>query len=183
VSSSTSDSSSSPTSPTIPARAVRAASPTATRAWSADSASAPTSTRSGTTALVLEFLDGRAPLLRERADRIVDGHGDLLADDIFCLDDGPRLLHCLDFDDHLRHVDALDDAASLAMDLQRLGRPDLAETFLDGYAEFAADPAPSALRHHYVASRAVVRAKVALLRHDQGDPHAAEDAGPHLELA
>ena len=35
---------------------------------------------------------------------IVDGHGDLLADDIFCMDDGPRILDCLEFDDHLRHV-------------------------------------------------------------------------------
>jgi len=47
------------------------------------------------------FLAGRARLFdaRIRADRIVDGHGDLLADDIFCLDDGPRILDCLDFDD------------------------------------------------------------------------------------
>ena len=63
-------------------------------------------------------------------------------------------------------------------------RPDgPAETFLNRYAEFAADPAPSGLRHHYVAYRAVVRAKVALLRHDQGEPHAAADATAHLELA
>ena len=132
--------------------------------------------------LVLEFLDGRAPLLSERASRVVDGHGDLLADDIYCLDDGPRLLDCLDFDDHLRHVDGLDDAAFLAMDLEHLGHPGLAQTFLDRYAEFAADPAPPALRHHYVAYRAVVRAKVALLRHDQGEPHAAADARAHLDL-
>jgi aminoglycoside phosphotransferase family enzyme len=133
--------------------------------------------------LVLEFLDGRAPLLSERASRVIDGHGDLLADDIYCLDDGPRLLDCLDFDDHLRHVDGLDDAAFLAMDLEHLGRLGLAQTFLDRYAEFAADLAPSTLRHHYVAYRAVVRAKVALLRHDQGEPHAAADARAHLELA
>jgi aminoglycoside phosphotransferase family enzyme/predicted kinase len=133
--------------------------------------------------LVLEFLDGRTPLLSERSDRVVDGHGDLLADDVYCLDDGPRLLDCLDFDDHLRHVDGLDDAAFLAMDLEHLGHPGLAETFLDRYAEFAADPAPSGLRHHYVAYRAVVRAKVALLRHDQGEPHPAADARDHLELA
>lgn len=39
----------------------------------------------------LGFLDGREPLLaaRQRAGRIVDGHGDLLTGDIFCLDDGP----------------------------------------------------------------------------------------------
>ena len=42
-----------------------------------------------------------------RDGRIVDGHGDLLADDIFCLDDGPRILDCLDFDDRLRWLDGL----------------------------------------------------------------------------
>ena len=54
--------------------------------------------------LALRFLAGRAPLFdaRIRDGRIVDGHGDLLADDIFCLDDGPRILDCLDFDDRLR---------------------------------------------------------------------------------
>ncbi len=133
--------------------------------------------------LVLDFIDGRATLLRERAERVVDGHGDLLADDVFCLDDGPRLLDCLDFDDHLRHVDGLDDAAFLAMDLERRGHPGLAERFLDRYAEFAADPAPPGLRHHYIAYRAVVRAKVACLRHDQGEPNAAADAAAHLDLA
>jgi uncharacterized protein len=134
-------------------------------------------------ALALEFVDGRGALLRERRSRIVDGHGDLLADDIFCLDDGPRLLDCLDFDAHLRHVDGLDDAAFLAMDLERLGHPVLAGRFLDQYAEFAADPGPAGLRHHYVAYRAVVRAKVACLRHDQGERHAAADADAHLRLA
>lgn len=41
--------------------------------------------------LALDFLDGRESLLasRQRAGRIVDGHGDLLTGDIFCMDDGP----------------------------------------------------------------------------------------------
>ena len=42
--------------------------------------------------LTLRFLAGRKPLFdsRIRDGYIVDGHGDLLADDIFCLPDGPR---------------------------------------------------------------------------------------------
>jgi aminoglycoside phosphotransferase family enzyme len=103
--------------------------------------------------LASRFLAGRAPLFdaRIRQGRIVDGHGDLLADDIFCLDDGPRILDCLDFDDRLRWLDGLDDAAFLAMDLQRLGAPALAEQFMAAYAEYSGDPAPASLRHHYVA--------------------------------
>jgi len=135
--------------------------------------------------LSTRFLDGRGPLFAERIaqDRVVDGHGDLTAADVFCLDDGPRALDCLEFDDHLRHVDGLDDVAFLAMDLERLGRADLATAFLDAYVEFSGDPAPAALRHHYVAYRAVVRAKVACLRHGQGDASAATQARQHAELA
>jgi uncharacterized protein len=116
--------------------------------------------------LALRFLAGRAPLFdaRIRDGRIVDGHGDLLADDIFCLDDGPRILDCLDFDDRLRWLDGLDDAAFLAMDLERLGVPALAEQFMARYAEYSGDPAPVSLCHHYLAYRAFVRVKVACLR-------------------
>ncbi len=132
----------------------------------------------------VEFLAGRGPLFDDRiaAGRIVDGHGDLLADDIFCLDDGPRILDCIEFDDRLRWLDGLDDAAFLAMDLEHLGAADLGTRFLDWYAEFAADPAPVSLRHHYLAYRAFVRAKVACLRHAQGDPAAAGDAARHADL-
>lgn len=121
------------------------------------------------------FLAERDPLFaaRVQAARIVDGHGDLLADDIFCLDDGPRILDCLDFDDRLRWVDGLDDAAFLAMDLERLGAPRLAEQFMGWYAEYSGDPAPTSLRHHYAAYRSLVRAKVDVLRAIQGDPEAA----------
>ncbi len=136
-------------------------------------------------ALAMRFLAGRGPLFADRIahDRVVDGHGDLIAGDVFCLDDGPRVLDCLEFDDRLRYVDVLDDVAFLAMDLERLGRPDLAERFLDAYVEFSADPAPSSLRHHYIAYRAVVRAKVACLRHAQGDESAAAEAVQHTDIA
>lgn len=117
-----------------------------------------------------QMLDGRHALfaLRREQRRVVDGHGDLLADDVFCLPDGPVVLDCLEFDDHLRYVDGLDDAAFLAMDLERLGGDELAERFLAWYAEFSADPAPPALRHHFVAYRAAVRAAVTCIRVDQG---------------
>ncbi|GGN51836.1 hypothetical protein FHR83_008827 [Actinoplanes campanulatus] len=135
---------------------------------------------------VHEFLDGRDRLFTDRIvrGRIVDGHGDLLADDIFLLDDGPRILDCLEFDDRLRYLDGLDDAAFLAMDLEHLGAPALAGRFLDWYAQFSGDPAPEPLRRHYLAYRAFVRAKVACLRHEQGNPDAAADvvAYTHITL-
>ena len=135
-------------------------------------------------ALAEEFLAGREPLFDRRiaGGHVVDGHGDLLADDIFCLDDGPRVLDCLEFDDQLRHVDVLDDVAFLAMDLERLGAPASGEQLLRDYREFTGDPAPPALVHHYLAYRAFVRAKVACLRHAQGDPQAAELAREYADL-
>jgi aminoglycoside phosphotransferase family enzyme/predicted kinase len=134
--------------------------------------------------LTMEFLAGREALFDDRVlgGRIVDGHGDLLADDIFCLDDGPRVLDCLEFDDRLRYLDGLDDIAFLAMDLERLGFPELGELLLDRYAEFSGDPAPAALREHYLAYRAFVRVKVACLRHAQGDPAAAEQARTYAAI-
>lgn len=135
--------------------------------------------------LALAFVDGRGSLFdaRVRAALVVDGHGDLLAEDIFCLPDYPRVLDCLEFDDRLRWVDVLDDAAFLAMDLDRLGRPDLARRFLAWYQEFSATPAPTSLQHHYVAYRAFVRAKVSCLRAGQGDPAAGTDAARCARLA
>ncbi|MFK0246085.1 AAA family ATPase [Amycolatopsis azurea] len=135
-------------------------------------------------ALTEEFLAGRKSLFDRRIaeGRVVDGHGDLLADDVFCLDGGPRVLDCLEFDDHLRHVDVLDDIAFLAMDLERLGADEAARQLLDDYREFAGDPAPPALVHHYLAYRAFVRVKVACLRHAQGDQEAAALARDYADL-
>ncbi|MFG1928627.1 AAA family ATPase [Cryptosporangium sp. NPDC048952] len=125
----------------------------------------------------LRYVDGRGDLLADRiaAGRIRDGHGDLLADDIFCLDDGPRAMDCLEFDDALRALDGVDDAACLAMDLERLGAPAEAARFLHWFAEFAGGPRVSSLEHHYVAYRAVMRAKVAALRWAQGDAASAAE--------
>ncbi|HVX17417.1 MAG TPA: AAA family ATPase [Acidimicrobiales bacterium] len=139
----------------------------------------------GRAAMLAErYLAGRGPLFEARvADgRARDGHGDLLADDIFCLDDGPRVLDCLEFDDQLRWGDALADVAFLAMDLERLGRPDLAAAFLGQYREVASDTWPASLAHHYVAYRALVRCKVACLRSTQGDGDSSDQARQLLRM-
>lgn len=132
-----------------------------------------------------QFIAGRQTLFDQRiAERhIVDGHADLLADDIFCLPEGPALLDCLEFDDRLRYVDGVDDAAFLAMDLEFLGRRDLANYFLDQYLWCSGDPAPRALVDFYIAYRAIVRAKVDCVRVGQGHPEAAVDARRHIDIA
>jgi aminoglycoside phosphotransferase family enzyme/adenylate kinase family enzyme len=137
------------------------------------------------TRLVDQFIAGRAVLFEERVEdgRVVDGHGDLLADDIFCVPEGPALLDCLEFDDHLRYVDGLDDAAFLAMDLEYLGRPDLGDVFIDEYRRRAGDAAPNSMTSFYIAYRAVVRAKVDCIRVVQGHKDAREHARRHVDIA
>jgi uncharacterized protein len=136
-------------------------------------------------ALAARYLAGRRLLFDRRITegRALDGHGDLLADDIFLLDDGPRVLDCIEFDVWLRWGDALADVAFLAMDLERLGRPDLAERFLAAYREHAGDAWPSSLAHHHIAYRAQVRAKVGAIRVTQGDDDAVAEARRLLALA
>lgn len=135
--------------------------------------------------LAQQYIAGRGALFkRRRAERrLVDGHGDLLADDIFCMPTGPVLLDCLDFDDRLRYVDRIDDAAFLAMDLEFLGRKDLADFFLDTYCRISTDQAPDSLKHFYIAYRAVVRAKVDCIRFGQHHHDESVDASGHLTLA
>ena len=135
--------------------------------------------------LAHRYLAGRGPLLASRiaSGRACDGHGDLLADDIFCLDDGPRVLDCLEFDDALRLGDGLADVAFLAMDLERLGRPDLGHRFLAAYQSASGDRWPASLAHHHLAYRAQVRAKVSAIRADQGVSDAAATAPRLLALA
>ncbi|WP_155943063.1 AAA family ATPase [Mycobacterium sp. 141] len=137
------------------------------------------------TRLAARFISGRTELFAERiADRrIVDGHGDLRADDIFCLPEGPALLDCLEFDDRLRHVDCVDDAAFLVMDLEFLGRNDLAAKFRSHYVRLTSGSEPNSLWHFYISYRAVVRAKVDCIRFDQGVTDARSDAQRHLDIA
>ncbi|HJT94151.1 MAG TPA: nucleoside monophosphate kinase [Mycobacterium sp.] len=135
--------------------------------------------------LVRQYIAGRSTLFTQRIaeGRIVDGHADLLADDIFCMPEGPVLLDCLEFDDELRYVDGIDDAAFLAMDLEFLGRKDLGDYFLGEYSRLAGDAAPRSLKDFYIAYRAVVRAKVDCVRVSQGHPDAVSDARRHIDIA
>ncbi len=135
--------------------------------------------------LAHQYLAGRSALFDHRIaqGRVRDGHGDLLAEDIFCLDDGPRILDCLEFDDRLRWGDVLADVAFLAMDLERLGALQLSVRFLSWYREFSGETYPGSLAEHYIAYRAHVRSKVACLRHAQGDAAAAVEADSFLHQA
>ncbi|MGO9560335.1 MAG: AAA family ATPase [Acidimicrobiales bacterium] len=132
-----------------------------------------------------DYLVGRELLLeaRIRGGRVRDGHGDLRAEDIFMMDDGPRILDCIEFDDRLRYGDVLADIGFLAMDLERLGAPELRRALFDCYADTSGDRFPQSLPDYYCGARAYVRAKVSCLAAAEGMPGADEDARAHHELA
>ncbi len=131
------------------------------------------------------FLAAQSDLFTRRIDEgfVRDGHGDLLAGDIFCLDDGPRILDCLAFDERLRIGDVLSDIGFLAMDLHRLAGANVARSLLKWYGEFSNEHHPASLAHHYMGYRAHVRAKIAALRWQQGSTSAADDLRVHHDLA
>lgn len=135
--------------------------------------------------LVDRYLAGREPLFRRRLDEgwVRDGHGDLMADDIYLLPDGPRILDCLEFDERYRIADVVADVAFLAMDLERIGRPDLARRFLALYREMAGASWPPSLADHHVAYRAHVRAKVGAIRQVQAGRAHDEKVAGLLDLA
>jgi uncharacterized protein len=100
--------------------------------------------------------------LRARTGRILDGHGDLRADSVYFTNDGIKIVDCLEFSDALRWGDAASEIAFLAMDLDRLERPELSAEFVRSYAEATNDRDLTILLSFYKCHRAVVRAKVEL---------------------
>jgi aminoglycoside phosphotransferase family enzyme/predicted kinase len=129
-------------------------------------------------ASVFRWLGRHADMLEDRvaSGQVCDGHGDLQAEDVFCLDDGVRILDCVEFSDSLRHGDVCADVAFLAMDLERLGRLDAAQEFVRRYEIHSRRALPRSLLHQYIALRAYVRAKVECLRYEQGGPDCDEKA-------
>ena len=116
------------------------------------------------------FLAGRAGELARRAQAgfVRDGHGDLRAEHVL-LRDTVEAFDCVEFDPALRTIDVGADLAFLLMDLERLGRPDLAQGLLRAYTAHGGEPGPAEQLAFHSSQRAWVRAKVALLQGREGD--------------
>jgi aminoglycoside phosphotransferase family enzyme len=98
---------------------------------------------------------------RAAAGRVVDGHGDLRPEHVY-LTTPPRTLDRLDFDAELRRVDWLEDLALLAVDLERLRRPWIAEALVRALARRLDDAPPARLWRFYRAWRGLLRAELCL---------------------
>lgn len=114
---------------------------------------------------------------------IRNGHGDLHLGNICWLNDRPRLFDCIEFNEAFRFVDTMYDVAFLAMDLEARGRVDLANAFVNEYAERSGDWAGLALLPLYLSRQSYVRAKVtSFLLNDMGIPE-ADRAAAHDRAA
>jgi len=118
--------------------------------------------------------DRVAPLLavRSAAGWVRECHGDLHLGNIVLIGGQPVLFDCLEFNPALRHIDVMADLAFLFMDLHRHGLGPLAWRAANAYAEHSGDHAGMACLRFFAVYRAMVRAKVALLRAEQHDAQA-----------
>jgi aminoglycoside phosphotransferase family enzyme/predicted kinase len=121
------------------------------------------------------FVVGHAPIFQRRAAEgwIRDGHGDLRAEHVL-LGEEVRIVDCLEFDPALRALDVAEDLAFLVLDLTACGGERFAEVLVRAYREAGGDPGEDPLIAFYATYRALVRAKVALLRAGQFAAASAE---------
>ncbi len=136
------------------------------------------------------FLAENEALLRRRTGRgcICDGHGDLRAEHVYFEPDRVSVIDCIEFNDRYRYGDVALDVAFLVMDLERLGAPELARSFLGRYRSLTPWDVDEVL-DFYLSYRAFVRTKVALLRAEEAEvgerarAAALGEAREHLALA
>lgn len=97
-----------------------------------------------------------------------EGHGDLRAEHVV-LEQPPLIVDRIEFDRSLRQIDVGSDLAFLAMDLEARGCRWAAERLVATYVRAGGDPGDAPLRSLFAWQRALVRAKVALLRGDDAE--------------
>lgn len=97
-----------------------------------------------------------------------DGHGDLRADHVVIDDDGLRVVDRLEFDPSLRADDVASDLAFLLMDLEAREATRAAGVVLAAYRAAGGDGGDDRLLAFWMAYRASVVVKTALLRARQG---------------
>ena len=105
---------------------------------------------------------------RKREGGIRECHGDLHLGNMFLQGERIRLFDCIEFNEELRWIDVMCEAAFVVMDLCDRGRPEFAWRFLNRYLQHTGDYTSLAILPYYFVYRALVRAKVSLLRLSQG---------------
>jgi aminoglycoside phosphotransferase family enzyme/predicted kinase len=113
---------------------------------------------------------------RHEGGSVRECHGDLHLRNIVLLGDRLVPFDCLEFSAALRWNDVMSEAAFVAMDLMHLDAPRLAWLFLNAYVEAGGDYAGLSVLRFYMVYRALVRAKIHLIRARQACSDPAEAA-------
>lgn len=106
-------------------------------------------------------------ITRKQQGFIRECHGDLHLRNLIWLDGHPVAFDCLEFDESLRWIDVMCEVAFLVMDLMSRNQNALAYAFLNQYLQITGDYAGLTVLPYYISYRAMVRAKVDALRHQQ----------------
>ena len=114
---------------------------------------------------------------RKRGGGIRECHGDLHLGNMFLQGDRIRLFDCIEFNRELRWIDVMSEAAFVIMDLCDRNEPAFGQRFLNRYLQHTGDYGGLGALAYYFVYRALVRAKVTLLRLSQGHQNEKESAG------
>ena len=114
-------------------------------------------------------LDRFETLRDDLAKRVTDGliregHGDMHLGNIAIEHEQTIIFDGIEFNADLRWIDVINEIAFLMMDLDMAGRHDLSQRFLNRWLAFSGDFSGLGLLSFYLAYRAMVRAKIAVLR-------------------
>lgn len=126
-----------------------------------------------------------APLMSARKQRgfVRECHGDLHLANLAWFDGRLLIFDCLEFNPALRWIDVISEVAFCYMDLLHRGYAGLAARFLNAWLETTGDYEGVAMLRYYAVYRALVRAKVAALRAEQGHADSRADVSACLQLA
>jgi len=114
---------------------------------------------------IAEGLRLTAILTRRRENGFVrECHGDLHLRNIVEIDGRPCLFDCLEFNARFRWVDVISEVAFLVMDLEEHGEERFARRLLNRYLERTGDYGGLKVLRFYLVYRAMVRAKVDMIR-------------------
>ncbi len=129
-----------------------------------------------------------APLLAQRlgTGRVREGHGDLHLANLVLIGHEVLPFDGIEFNDALRWIDVASDMAFVWMDLLQHGQPGLANGLLNDWLDASGDNTAPDVLPFFAVYRALVRAKVAVIRSTQAGADAAgsqAEARGYAELA
>lgn len=112
------------------------------------------------------YFGSHQPEFTNRANHgfIRECHGDLHCSNIVLWNGQWVPFDGIEFNSEYTWIDVISDVAFLVMDLKELGHPELSAAFLNAYLEETGDYQSISVLRWYLVYRALVRAKVALMR-------------------